>query len=179
MLHALLERAATGTSGKHPDWRRLADALLRQHGLTAADTATARNAVLQGMQNALAHQEGQWLLMPRDSTPGGSWTETSWSMAKDGRVIGRRPDRVFLGGESPGAPGTNYLWIVDYKTAGLPEGGSREAFLAASREQYCAQLESYSGLFRQLPEFDPEAATRGHRLAIYHPMLPWLDWWTG
>jgi hypothetical protein len=54
---------------------------------------------------------------------------------------------------------------------------TRESFLAASREQYRDQLESYSDLFRKLPEVDAEAAQRGHRLAIYHPMLPWLDWW--
>jgi hypothetical protein len=24
---------------------------------------------------------------------------------------------------------------------------------------------------------DDAAAHRKHRLAIYHPILPWLDWW--
>jgi len=52
-----------------------------------------------------------------------------------------------------------------------------ESFLATSREQYRSQLESYGDLFRKLPELDAEAAQREHRLAIYHPMLPWLDWW--
>lgn len=177
VLHALLERAAAGTSGDHPDWPRLADALLRQHGLTQADTVTARKAVLQGMQNTLAHEEGRWLLMPRDSAPGQTWTETSWSMTKDGRVLGQRPDRVFLGGASPGAPGTGYLWIVDYKTAPLPEDADRDAFLIKSREQYRSQLEAYSELFRNLRGVDEAAASREHCLAIYHPMLPWLDWW--
>jgi ATP-dependent helicase/nuclease subunit A len=177
VLHALLERAASGTSGQHPDWGRLADALLRQYGLMPADAATARKAVLRGIENTLAHEEGRWLLLPRDSARGGTWTEMSWSMAKDGRVIGRRPDRVFLGGASPNSPGTDYLWIVDYKTAPLAEGADRNAFLTASREQYRSQLEAYSALFRNLRDLDEIAATREHRLAIYHPMLPWLDWW--
>ena len=179
VLHSLLERAAAGTSGSHPDWERLTDALLRQYGLTRTDTAAARSAILHGMRNALAHDEGGWLLMARDSALGArSWTETSWSIVKEGRVIGQRPDRIFLAGASPGAPGTDYLWIVDYKTAAIPEGGDRDAFLAASREQYRGQLEAYSELFRTLRDVDESADRRAHRLAIYHPMLPWLDWWS-
>lgn len=180
VLHALLERAAAGTSGDHPDWERLTDALLRQYGLTRSDFAAARSAILHGMGNAMAHEEGRWLLMARDSTPGArSWTETSWSIVQEDRVIGQRPDRVFLAGKSPGAPGADYLWIVDYKTAALPEGADRDTFLAANREQYRSQLEQYSELFRKLRDVDEAADRREHRLAIYHPMLPWLDWWSG
>ncbi|HEX6494500.1 MAG TPA: hypothetical protein VF018_03385, partial [Acidobacteriaceae bacterium] len=73
--------------------------------------------------------------------------------------------------------GTEYLWIIDYKTAALPAGIDRDLFLAAAREQYRTQLESYSELFRKLLELDEAAARRQHRLALYHPMLPWLDWW--
>lgn len=174
VLHALLERATDGTSGDHPDWSRLTDALLRQHGLTPADTATARSAVLLGIHNTLAHADGRWLLTARESE---SWTETSWSIVNDGRPIVQRPDRVFLGGESPGIPGTEYLWIIDYKTAALLEGVDRSEFLAISREQYRSQLEAYSKLFRSLCDIDEAATRREHRLAIYHPMLPWLDWW--
>ena len=92
-------------------------------------------------------------------------------------MLRQRPDRVFFGGESPGAPGTDYLWILDYKTAALMDNTDRDRFLATSREQYRGQLEAYSELFRRLPELDSAAAHREHRLAIYHPMLPWLDWW--
>ncbi|HEY3989760.1 MAG TPA: UvrD-helicase domain-containing protein [Acidobacteriaceae bacterium] len=183
VLHALLERAAAGASGEHPDWSRLADALLRQHGLTPADAATAHSAILQGMRNALADEVGRWLLLARAATPAvpswneTSWNEISWTTTRDGRVQRQRPDRIFFAGESPGARGTDYLWIVDYKTASLTEADDRDNFLAASREQYRRQLESYSELFRSLPEVDQAAAQRKHRLAIYHPMLPWLDWW--
>ena len=173
VLHTLLERAAAGTSGDHPDWSRLTDALLRQHGLTPADAASARSAVLRGIHNALRHEEGRWLLALTE----GSWNETSWSSSVEGRMLRQRPDRVFFGGESPGAPGTDYLWIVDYKTATLMDVTDRDAFLVTSREQYREQLEAYSELFRKLPELDEVAAHREHRLAIYHPMLPWLDWW--
>jgi ATP-dependent helicase/nuclease subunit A len=188
VLHALLERAAAGTSGDHPDWSRLADALLRQHGLTPVDAAAARSAVLQGIHNTLGHEEGRWLLMAHGSAPGQkastekswteqSWTEQSWTSPREGRVLRQRPDRVFYGGESPGAPGSDYLWIVDYKTAALTESTDRDSFLTSNREQYRSQLEAYSELFRKLPALDEAAPAREHRLAIYHPLLPWLDWW--
>ena len=93
-------------------------------------------------------------------------------------MLRQRPDRVFLAGDSPGALGDECLWIVDYKTASLAAGADRDSFLAGSREQYRSQLESYSELFRKLPALDNAAAEREHRLAIYHPMLPWLDWWS-
>jgi ATP-dependent exoDNAse (exonuclease V) beta subunit len=184
VLHALLERVAAGTSGGHPDWGRLAHSLLRQHGLSRVDARSAHDAVLRGLQNTLGHDEGRWLLAARSLVAPGeqsqtvtSWNETSWTHVSDGRMLRQRPDRVFFGGESPGAPGADYLWIVDYKTAALPEGTPRDIFLAASREQYRGQLQSYSELFRKLPAPDPAAAHRAHRLAIYHAMLPWLDWW--
>ena len=179
VLHALLERAAAGTSGDHPDWSRLTDALLRQHGLAPADAASARSAILQGLHNALGHDVGRWLLTAHDSALGKSWSEQSWTSTKEGRMLRQRPDRVFFAGASPGAPGNDYLWIVDYKTAALTDNADRDTFLASSREQYRSQLEAYSELFGKLPELDEAAAHREHRLAIYHPMLPWLDWWPG
>jgi hypothetical protein len=178
VLHALLEQAAAGTSGNHPDWSRLTDALLRQHGFAPAEAAIARSAILEGIHNAVGHEEGRWLLnLSERSWNERSWNERSWSSTKEGRMLRQRPDRVFFGGESPGAPGTDYLWILDYKTAALMDNTDRDRFLATSREQYRGQLEAYSELFRRLPELDPAAAHREHRLAIYHPMLPWLDWW--
>jgi ATP-dependent exoDNAse (exonuclease V) beta subunit len=178
VLHALLERAAAGTSGDHPDWSRLTDALLRQHGLAPADAASARSAVLQGLHNALGHDVGRWLLtLGKPTRSQKSWNETSWTTSGEGRMLRQRPDRVFFAGASPGAPGNDYLWIVDYKTSPLTDSTDRDSFLATSREQYRSQLEAYSELFRKLPELDEAAAHREHRLAIYHPMLPWLDWW--
>jgi ATP-dependent exoDNAse (exonuclease V) beta subunit len=198
VLHTLLERVAAGTSGDHPDWGRLTHSLLRQYGLGRSDAASAHAAILRGLQNALGHDEGRWLLATRNAALAElfrneqswsdkswnerswneqSWSEQSWTSTSNGRLLGQRPDRIFFGGASPGAPGTEYLWIIDYKTAALPEGNPRDSFLATSRELYRGQLESYSELFRKLPELDGAAAHRGHRLAIYHPMLPWLDWW--
>ncbi len=173
MLHALLEQAVG--KPRDPDhWRRLADALLRQHGLSRVDADTSRSIILQGLNNTFDHPEGRWLLAASATS---SWTEAEWTSVSNGRILRQRPDRIFFGGASPAAPSADYLWIVDYKTAPLPEHVSREDFLAAAREQYRRQLESYSALFRQLTSLDETAARREHRLAIYHPLLPWLDWW--
>ena len=171
VLHALLQQAASGNSGARPDWSRLATALLRQHALSPAETAAAHDVVLRGVHNALQHEEGRWLLMPRTS----SYNERSWTSLADRRMVRQRPDLVFLAGATPQAPGSEYLWIIDYKTAALAAGEARESFLSASREQYRAQLEQYSELFRRVDSATPR---REHRLALYHPLLPWLDWWT-
>lgn len=175
VLHAILEQAA-GKPRDPEQWGRLADALLRQHGLSRADAAAAHALILQGLHNTFDHPEGRWLLAPSD-TASPSWTEAEWTRVSNGRILRQRPDRVFFGGPTPGISGSDYLWIVDYKTAPLPEHDTREDFLAAAREQYCEQLQSYSALFRQLTSLDEDAGQREHRLAIYHPLLPWLDWW--
>jgi hypothetical protein len=170
VLHALLQQAASGDSGARPDWSRLATALLRQHALSLAETAAAHEVILRGLQNALQDEHGRWLLTPGAS----SYNERSWTSLSGERILRQRPDLVFLGGSIPQEPGSDYLWIIDYKTAALPVGEDREGFLSASREQYREQLVQYSELFRKM---DSTTARLGHRLALYHPLLPWLDWW--
>jgi hypothetical protein len=170
VLHVLLQQAASGSSGTRPDWSPLATALLRQHALSPAETSAAQEVILRGLHNALRDEEGQWLLTPRAS----SYNERSWTSLAEDRMLRQRPDLVFVAGATPQAPGSYYLWIIDYKTAALPAGEDRESFLSASREQYREQLVQYSELFRKM---DSTAARLGHRLALYHPLLPWLDWW--
>jgi ATP-dependent exoDNAse (exonuclease V) beta subunit len=170
VLHALLQQAASGNSGARPDWSRLTTALLRQHALSTTETSAAHGVILRGLENALQHEDGRWLLTPRAS----SYNERSWTSLADSRVLLQRPDLVFLAGATPQESGSDYLWIIDYKTAALAVGEDREGFLSASREQYREQLEQYSELFRRM---DSTTTRRQHRLALYHPLLPWLDWW--
>lgn len=173
VLHALLAHAATLAGTKavdDPRWSALATALLRQHALGAADAARLRDAVLSALRNALTDPDGLWLL----SATASALNESSWTSASTGRLQRHRPDRVFRGGATPGALGEECLWIVDYKTAAPAQTEDRSAFLAQSRVQYRAQLEMYSHVLRAS---DPSAAERPHRLAIYHPALPHLDWW--
>ncbi len=181
VLHTLMEYAARHNgevAGTDLVWERLADGLLRQHALAPADAASARAVILRSIRQALKHDEGRWLLGARGSAQNEqSQNETSWSSLPGGRMQRQRPDRVFLAGERPGVPGSQYVWIVDYKTAAPSDDMDRERFVASSRDQYRKQLESYSELFRKLDEQAGLRAHRKHRLALYYPALPWLDWW--
>lgn len=177
VLHALLERAAEGGSGARPDWERMARILLRQHGLASSDEAEALRVVLTGVRQALADPQGQWLLDARHR----SWNEMNWTaFGQDAeRLLRQRPDRVFVAGPAPGEPGSDHLWIVDYKTGAPDEGEGFAAFIASAREQYREQMDKYSALLREALG-NEEAVTRlKHRLALYHPLLPALDWWAG
>jgi hypothetical protein len=170
VLHALLQQAASGNSGARPDWSRLTTALLRQHALSTAGISAAHDVILRGLENVSKHEDGRWLLTPRAS----SYNERSWTLLADRRMLRQRPDLVFLAGATPQEPGSDYLWIIDYKTAALAVGEDRDNFLSASREQYREQLEQYRDLFRKI---ESTTTRREHRLALYHPLLPWLDWW--
>lgn len=173
VLHALLAHAGTlngAAVADDPRWASLTAALLRQHALGAADSAKLRAAILSALRNTLDNEHGRWLLSATDAAQ----NESSWTTLSQGRLQRHRPDRIFLGGAIPGAPGEECLWIVDYKTAAPEAGEDIELFVAQSREQYRGQLEMYS---RVLRESNPAEAERPHRLAIYHPALPHLDWW--
>ncbi len=178
VLHALLAHAATVQPLPAADdlrWTQLAAALLRQHALGAAESAKLKDAILGALHNALTGEHGRWLLGATSSAQ----NESSWTSMSSGRLQRHRPDRIFLGGEVPGAAGEECLWIVDYKTAAPSGAEDRATFLTRSREQYGAQLETYSRVLRaaDLSASDPSAVQRQHRLAIYHPALPYLDWW--
>lgn len=176
VLHTLLEHATGGgreVASTDGAWARLAELLIRQHALSPAEAALAQTTVLRAVRRVLEDENGRWLLSAREA----AYSEQSWNSIASNRVLRQRPDRVFLAGEHPGAPGTDYLWLIDYKTAAPPDGDDRECFLTASRDQYRDQLEAYSQLFRKLAAGDAAAIHREHRLALYHPMLPWLDWW--
>jgi ATP-dependent exoDNAse (exonuclease V) beta subunit len=112
----------------------------------AADAATGgADDVVAALSRTLGSATGRWLLAAH---PGAAaeqaWTSTDGSTASH-HVI----DRSFI------ADGCR--WIVDYKTARLPE-----AELRARAESYRPQLERYAGLFAD----DPLPL----RAAIYFPL---------
>ena len=60
-------------------------------------------------------------------------------------------------------------WIIDYKT-GLHAGGGVDEFLDREQQRYCAQLERYAEILRQMEK-------RHTRLGIYFPLLgKWREW---
>jgi ATP-dependent helicase/nuclease subunit A len=185
VLHALLAHAATLDPlprADDPRWNQITAALLRQHAVGTDDTALLREAVLSGLRNTLNHADGRWLLTAAAS----ALNESSWTRMSGGRLERHRPDRIFAAGATPRAPGEECLWIIDYKTGkdyktgtdyktGAPaQGEERDAFLAQSREHFRPQLEMYSRVLRAA---DAAQGQQPHRLAIYYPALPFLDWW--
>ncbi len=173
VLHALLAHAAASAaelSAADPRWSRMTDALLRQRALRPADQAFLQDAILSALSNTFRDQTGRWLLRAEPA----ALNEASFSSLDSGAFQRHRPDRIFLAGAVPGAQGEQCLWIVDYKTGTLGEGEQLAEFAVRSRAQYMPQLESYS---RVLRASKLGAAEGPHRLAIYYPALPYLDWW--
>ena len=81
---------------------------------------------------------GRWIFQitktRRVSSLSTSWEERRSSM---------RLDRVFLAGAEPLSEGSEFLWIVDYKTA-THGRESLEEFLAEERAKYEAQMNAYA-----------------------------------
>ena len=83
-----------------------------------------------------------------------------------------RVDRIFHAGPEPHAPGEDFLWIVDYKTATHSPAGLDD-FLATQRATYGPQLETYARILAPARSKSPEQV----RLALYFPAIPRLIWW--
>jgi hypothetical protein len=77
-----------------------------------------------------------------------------------------------MAGHEPLAPGKDFLWIVDYKTASHGTFGLEE-FLATQRAAYGAQLATYAATLAPARSRSLEFV----RLALYFPALRRLIWW--
>jgi ATP-dependent exoDNAse (exonuclease V) beta subunit len=173
-VHAFLERItqqiATGTPaasilGSLTSWSPRVAAVLRAEGLQPAMVERLVQGVLHALDATLKDPHGLWLVSPQE----GAATEfalTAWSAHRSSIRI----DRIFRAGPEPLVPGSDHLWIVDYKTTTHGSEGL-DAFLAAERARYAPQLEAYAAVLHQT---DGERAIR---LALYYPMLAELIWW--
>ncbi len=173
-LHTFLEkaalRAATGSSfaaltAELPGWTPRVSAVLRGSGLAGRDLDALTPQVMRGMENTLRSPEGRWLLSAHPQAA----SEASFSACdEEGTRTQLRLDRTFLAGAVPLEPGSECLWIVDYKTSTHAEAGL-DAWLDEQQASYREQLETYA---RAL-------VTRAHplRLALYFPLLDRLRWW--
>jgi ATP-dependent exoDNAse (exonuclease V) beta subunit len=67
-------------------------------------------------------------------------------------------------------PETDYLWIIDYKTA--THGRERvNEFLLEERAKYTDQMKVYARMMKD------RVANGKLRVGLYYPMLPKLIWW--
>jgi ATP-dependent exoDNAse (exonuclease V) beta subunit len=171
ITHALLERLSR-TQGmplaETSSWiERHASAMLRAAALPAEQAAHALREITASVKAAVEDPQGQWLLA---SHPGAQ-SETSWTGWIEGVLRTVRADRIFRAGSEPLSTGTDFLWVVDYKTT--PYTGTDMArFLTAQREQYGPQLALYGKALQKIHG-------KGSRLrfALYFPRLKQLEYW--
>lgn len=140
VLPWLANRLASGLSPENlfeeaSSWLPRLQALLRSEGLSARQAFAAAPRVQDALRATLADPDGIWLLMPHALAT----NETSLSGAGRRELPGLRADRTFRAGASREEGGTEYLWIVDYKT-GEPGGRDREPFLADQHRKYESTL---------------------------------------
>ncbi len=169
-VHTFLEmaarRLADGTTEEAiaaaaGGWKSRATAVLRGDGLAPAVAERMAGRVILALTNTLREPVGRWLLGARAEARN-EYAQTSWGEEWT-RV---RMDRMFRGGEAPEAAGTDYLWIVDYKTGSHGTDGI-DAFLERERQRYAGQMEAYARA----------SGEAGVRLGLWFPMVGRLRWW--
>jgi len=156
LVHAYLEiisrSGCEAWSDERPRALQPAMALwLGQRGLVAAEAKQGAARALSLLQMTLASDSGRWVLQAR----AGATAELAVNLiaGESGReqVSTHIVDRSFVE--------DGQRWIVDYKTAQVPDGETAMA-LQAHAERYRAQLERYGQLF--------DAEGLPQRLAIFY-----------
>jgi hypothetical protein len=151
--------------GEIPSWGPRISAVLRSSGLSTLAVRRYLPQVESALQAALQDPEGLWLLGQHHAAAS-EHSLTSWDEVRSNV----RLDRIFRAGPEPHASGTDYLWIVDYKTT-QHTGAAVDQFLLREKEKYAPQMRAYTRVMRESTEISQI------RLALYYPMLPRLIWW--
>ena len=99
-------------------------------GHNEAEAEQGASEVIAALTVTLGSESGRWILTDHP----GAAAEQAWSSRDGDTAVNHLIDRVFI------ADGCR--WIIDYKTARLPEGE-----LSARAESYRPQLERYAALF--------------------------------
>ncbi len=168
-IDLLAARIAEGKSSSEllaevPTWQGRITAVLRSSGLPAEHVDRFATRVLLALSNTLRDKTGQWVIRAHP----GAASELALISLRDSGRSSIRLDRTFHGGAEPLETGTDFLWIVDYKTATHGREGVDE-FLSREREKYAGQMESYA---REL-----QREGRATRVGLYYPLLPRMVWW--
>jgi ATP-dependent exoDNAse (exonuclease V) beta subunit len=169
-LEVLTKRLADGVGTETllrevAGWTPRIAAMLRGDGLAPEAVDRLVTRVKTGLNTMLRDDEGLWVLGLREGAIS-EFALTSWGE----RRSSVRLDRVFRAGTKPLDAGSDYLWIVDYKTATHGREGVEE-FLAEERVKYGPQLDAYARVMADRVE-----AGR-LRVGLYYPMLARLVWW--
>lgn len=141
------------------------------HAQTEADREARR--IVTALENMTGDEIARWLLTasPKNGSQAFYGFEIPLTAFIHNSIRSIRVDRMFLAGNSPLAPGDDFLWIVDFKTAGYHADRTDE-FLHEQKALYSGQMQTYA-----------EAAQTAYperkeiRLGLYYPLLRKLVWW--
>lgn len=169
VIHTLLERLGPGLAGIDVDLLRArAAALLRAAALTGDVLRSATEAVTRTLLGCAKDPVCQWILAPHIEAQ----SEASWTgfLPGESRIRTLRADRVFRAGSEPLGQGSDFFWVIDYKTTG--RGLSGALFLAEERAVYAPQLQAYARALRAM-----HGVSTPLRLGLYYPAIAALDFW--
>ena len=177
VIHALLERLSRlfvqnsdlSADQIRSQLRTQASAMLRSAAFPAEQSSAALTDILGAVEVSASDPVGRWLLSPHS----GAQSEASWTGWVDGRLQTLRADRVFRAGAEPQQEGSEYFWVVDYKTSSY-SGNNVADFLAEQRAFYEPQLASYGRALRELHGENLQL-----RFGLYFPRIRRLEYWAG
>jgi hypothetical protein len=151
-------------------WPVRLTAMLRNEGVSPSAADRLSREALGVLEQAVGDAEGRWILSAHPCAQ----SEFSLSAVLHGssEVSTIRADRIFKAGPVPQSAGSEFLWIVDYKTSAHGAGGI-DTFLQRQREAYAAQLETYARLLAPAMQVAPMNV----RVGLYFPAIARLLWW--
>ncbi|MGC2300310.1 MAG: UvrD-helicase domain-containing protein [Acidobacteriaceae bacterium] len=169
-VHSLLERLGPQLAGLDAAQLRVrVSSFLRASALTSESLRSATEAAVHLLLKCAADPVCQWIL----GAHAGAQSEFSWTGFVPGEAASRlrtmRADRIFRAGSDPLAEGSDFLWVIDYKTGVHPSG---TLFLEAERTFYAPQLLAYADALRAL-----QGSEIPLRLGLYYPAITALDYW--
>jgi ATP-dependent exoDNAse (exonuclease V) beta subunit len=176
IIHALLERLsrylsqhANPSTSEVKAWLQpQAEGMVRTAAIPSSAMASVLADILRTLAATASGPHGRWVLGLHPAAQ----SEASWTGWIDGALRTLRADRIFRAGAEPLSAGSEYFWIVDYKTTQY-SGTDTPAFLAQQRELYEAQLVQYGKALRKL--YGEELQLR---FALYFPRMEKLEYWS-
>ena len=141
--------------------------LVRSLGIAPPQAEKITSQAFDCALSASQDPQGQWILSPHADAA----TESSWAGIVSGSLHQVRVDRLFRAGLQPLQPGTDALWIIDYKTAYVDRPDPAQV-LPAFRTAFEPQLKMYAAVLRNL--HGPGTQLRA---GLYFPRMSLFDWW--
>jgi ATP-dependent helicase/nuclease subunit A len=144
-------------------------AVLRASAVTGESLRNVTDTVVRILTACAADPVCRWIAADHpEAQSEASWTGFLGSGSASLRTL--RADRVFRAGPAPlDSSSSDFLWVVDYKTA---ESVGSPLLLASERGRHEAQLVAYARALRAV-----HGAVTNFRLGLYYTSIPALDWW--